>query len=56
MGVHGVCWEACVPDKPGNKHIGIGKDRTLDTCFENCARRFVDATGVIVNKWQGGMR
>lgn len=40
----------------GNKPIGIGKDRTTDACFENCTRRFLDATQVIVSKQGGGMR
>ena len=43
MSVHATCWEVCIPDKPGSKHIGIGKDRTLDTCFENCTRRYANA-------------
>lgn len=56
MGVHSACWEVCIPGKPGNKPIGIGKDRTTDACFENCTRRFLDATQVIVSKQGGGMR
>ena len=49
--IHALCWEKCVPGTPGTKSIGNGSDRSADACFENCTKRFLESSKVVIGMW-----
>lgn len=40
-----VCWDKCVPDKPGNK-----LDSKTENCLINCVERFLDTSTFVVKR------